>query len=335
MRLGRSKLAAIFCLFFFPGFFAETVASVNTPLPAFFSPVTFIVLTLAYGPAALLLRDLWIGRRISAGGVLALGAIYAALNEGVLANVWFEAGALGFSPELAGRWAGINWHLVVHLFAYHTLFSLLAPVLLSSLLFPELNQQALLRPAGQIAQAALLGIGSFAVVLATPSRGVAHPSFLLLLMLVAAIAWVLLAPKKTGRAEPPFPPEPAARPGSSRAAAAGALFTTGFLISFFLGPRLLAGGSVPAGLLLYGAMTALLHRTRLGTIFAPRAIVAFLFGALVPAFLLSFAHWSDGQPLAPGVALLALGMLWLKEGKPKDAGQTDGAPKQGGQAGAR
>lgn len=62
---------------------AEVVTSSSTPAVLF--PVVGLLLVLVYRLPALLLRELWVRRRIGWPGFVVLGVAYTALNEGVLA----------------------------------------------------------------------------------------------------------------------------------------------------------------------------------------------------------------------------------------------------------
>lgn len=111
---------------------AEVVASSNTP--AYLFPVVAPLYAVIYGLPALLIRELWVRHRIGWPGFVLLGVAYAGLNEGVIAATWFkiepDAKVLVFTAAEVGRIHGVNWTLVANLAVYHTIWSMLVPIVL-------------------------------------------------------------------------------------------------------------------------------------------------------------------------------------------------------------
>ena len=117
-------------------------AVVTIPSAAF----TFFLLTWpSYAFPVLLIReavvvwDKWIA------SLLALGAAYGALNEGLLAKTYFAVNPN--SPDLGGaesRWLGVNWPWVTEITLFHMIVSISVPVVLCFLIFPETRHERFL-----------------------------------------------------------------------------------------------------------------------------------------------------------------------------------------------
>src|SRR3989344_4875899 len=88
--------AILFLLIFTP-FFAESIASTSTPWYLFLSPVILLLMSLLYGVSALVIRELWVRQKLGFGCFVLYGAIFASLNEGIVANTWFKERTLDFT----------------------------------------------------------------------------------------------------------------------------------------------------------------------------------------------------------------------------------------------
>jgi uncharacterized membrane protein (UPF0136 family) len=129
------KLAALFLLLA-TGPLAE-VLSQNVPLLTFLQPVPFLLVTLSYGVPVLLIREVVVARQLNDVAVVLLGLAYGILNEGIVAKTLtqpdgapLEAFAgYGQLGALQGGWA-------FFILFWHSLHSVLYPILLSRWLFP-------------------------------------------------------------------------------------------------------------------------------------------------------------------------------------------------------
>lgn len=136
--VGRGYLAAII-LFLLPAVSVELLTG-NTSLVNFLNPVVFIVLTITYGGALLLIRETVLRWGKGFSSILVLAAGYGMVNEGLGTKGFFDprfyavvqSGLEGF-----GRWFGINvpWALSISIF--HATFSIIVPLVIVSALFQE------------------------------------------------------------------------------------------------------------------------------------------------------------------------------------------------------
>lgn len=114
------------------------VLSENVQLLTYVRPLPFLFITLTYGVPVLLIRELAAARKLNVGGVVLLGLAYGILNEGVLAKTLTQPGGsplddfagYGQIGALQGGWA-------IFIVFWHSLHSVLYPILLSHWLFPD------------------------------------------------------------------------------------------------------------------------------------------------------------------------------------------------------
>ena len=114
----------------------------SSPPAEFFNPFTLLLLAALYGSGALLAREVRVRWNKGWPTVLALGAVYAIVEEGLMVKsffdpAWVDLGLLG----TYGRWGGVNWVWCLHLTAFHAVFSIAIPILLVELLFPVHRQE--------------------------------------------------------------------------------------------------------------------------------------------------------------------------------------------------
>ncbi len=297
---------------------AETVASSNTPAIQF--PIVLPLLVLIYGLPALLIRELWMRGWIGWPGFLVLGAAYTALNEGVVAATWFKLEpdtqkVLVFTAEQAGRANGVNWAIVLNLIVYHTLWSMLIPIVLMEAftrrgrarpwlpgwamvlataivvvvvvgsLSPKGTESACQAPTQQIFEECIQGRRAAAVFI----------------FLGAIVAILLPRPRLPRAAQGRRPPDAAL-------VTLGILYSIGLLISYFILP--LSGNAraaqVTAVLLLTVATVAIVRWSRSPTwnLFAATLLAT---AAMIPGMLGSIRSYAVLQPVAAaGFVLLFL-----------------------------
>ncbi|MEU4571423.1 hypothetical protein [Nonomuraea sp. NPDC023979] len=115
------------------------VFSGSMPATDFFQPGIFLPFTVfVYGLPILVLREVATRTRTGLLGLWCLGMIYGLYNEGLISETLFHPldpandayGTLGVVAGLRIPWA-------LYILPWHGLFSLLTPVLLTHLLFPE------------------------------------------------------------------------------------------------------------------------------------------------------------------------------------------------------
>ncbi|MBM4446114.1 MAG: hypothetical protein FJ023_02015 [Chloroflexi bacterium] len=203
------KLLPAVILFFLAPAIAELLSG-SAPPVEFFSPVGFALLTTLYGSGAILARELTIHWRKGWASLLALGAAYGIVEEGLMVKSffdpnWVDLGILGSY----GRWAGVNWVWSVQVTLYHTFISIVIPILLAELIFFNRRNEAWVGRKGfiilPIILAADVTLGYFFLTAYRPPT--AH--YILMLVIVAALvllAWRLpsqpFAPKVISQRHP-------------------------------------------------------------------------------------------------------------------------------------
>ncbi len=181
-------------LFFLAPAIAELLSG-SAPPAEFFNPSGFVLLTTLYGSGAILARELTIGWHKGWLSLLALGAAYGIIEEGLMVKSffdpnWVDIGILGSY----GRWAGINWVWSVELAIYHAVISITIPIVLTELIFPNRRSEAWVKQRGLAGFSVLLvAVVAFGYFLLTPYRPPAIPYLLTAAVVVALIllAWRL------------------------------------------------------------------------------------------------------------------------------------------------
>jgi hypothetical protein len=129
------KLLPVVVLFLLAPVVGELLSG-SAPPAEFFNPFGFVVLTMLYGGGAILVRELTIRWRKGWVSLLALGAAYGIIEEGLMVKSffdpnWVDIGILGSY----GRWMGVNWVWSLELTLYHAVISIAIPILLAELIF--------------------------------------------------------------------------------------------------------------------------------------------------------------------------------------------------------
>jgi len=124
-------------LFFLAPLVGELLSS-SAPPAEFFQPLGFAMLSILYGGGTLLARELVVRWQKGTASLLVLGAAYGIAEEGLMCKSffdpnWMDVGLLG----TYGRWLGVNWVWTFELTIYHAAFSILIPVALVNLLYPQ------------------------------------------------------------------------------------------------------------------------------------------------------------------------------------------------------
>ena len=104
----------------------------------FFSPFGLTILPIVYGGAAILIRD--IVKRWGKGwaSLLALGAAYGIIREGLMLKSFFDPFSQGIDVlGYYGRWAGINWIWALDRTVYHSIISIGIPILITEIIIPS------------------------------------------------------------------------------------------------------------------------------------------------------------------------------------------------------
>lgn len=234
------RLRPAFLLFLLAPAGAELLTG-SAPPAEFFHPLGFVVLLLLYGNGALLVRELV--HRWGAGwpSVLALGASYGILEEGLACKSffdpnWMDLGRMG----TYGRMGGVNWVWSINLTFFHAVISVAIPVLLVTCLCPERRNEAWVGRRAFRWMAALFAADAlFMRFVLTPYRPPVGPS---LLAAVAALLLFGLARRLPASLGAGRPVVPSARPRW--------FFLTGFagMLAFFVLQAFVPGSRVPVAI---------------------------------------------------------------------------------------
>jgi hypothetical protein len=168
----------------------ELLSGSQPPLE-FFRPLNLVFITAFYGSGALLVRE--ITRRWQKGWptLLILGAAYGIVEEGLAAKSFFDPSWMDLGPlGVYGRWLGVNWVWAALLTAFHAVFSLSIPILLTELVFPKRRNVPWLSRRGLSFFAFLfVGMAVFLYLFITPYRVPIPHALLTLAVLAALIGW--------------------------------------------------------------------------------------------------------------------------------------------------
>lgn len=256
----------------------------STPITTlFFDPLAFAISFLGivglYGTGALLIREF--AARFDKGwaSILLLGAAYGIVEEGLAVHTFFEPAGRAPVNNLGwyGHALGVNWLWALGLSAFHALYSIALPILLTQLWFPAAKNARWL-DRGAIALVA----GIYVFVVAVFSVVVGHgPSVELLLLFLGILAVLAYLAYRIPR------DFLAVRPGRSRIgpwglAADGAVFFSAWTVVLILAS---GGGRIPAWatavvfvLVSFGSLAIVL--TRVGTEHLDRSKLFFASGML-------------------------------------------------------
>ncbi len=210
MKLKQRGVWPALTLFFLAPMLAELLSGSSPPVE-FFSPFALLVLAALYGSGAILVRELrvrWLALSGAEGGkgwptVLALGAAYGIVEEGLMVKSFFDPNWMDLGPLGSyGRWAGVNWVWSLQLTIFHAVFSIAIPILLVELIFPAQRGERWIGRRGMIGLSLLLLadvlLGFFALTAYRP------PLVPYVLAVVAVVALFLVARQAGDRKESPL-----------------------------------------------------------------------------------------------------------------------------------
>jgi hypothetical protein len=290
---------AILTLLLLGGLIPETIATSNTPLAAYLAaPAMLVFLCAFYGCAALLLRDAWRARNLGWAGVILLGVSFGAMNEGVIAGMWWKIPAKGYT--LTG---GVNWGWATALTMFHVVYSLVIPILVVELLFPSVASQPWLRRPGTAIAVTVLGLTQLLGLFAhdyQPYRTLA------LVFALVLIPIALLLPQALPR---PFDPRPA--PGLWRLRVMGFFAALLFFLLIYFVPGAWSPPALEIVALLAAYFALCLWRLRVWTGCAGwgrRQELALITGALT--LNLAIVSLQPGGEIFMTVPFFAL-LVWL------------------------
>ncbi len=203
--LRRRRWLAALTLYLLAPIIAEVLTGSTPPLQ-FVNPLSLIFLTALYGSGALLIRETARRRGLGWWSVIALGAAYGVLEEGLVVTSWFNP----HWPDVLylndySHALGVNWYWALGLTAFHAIVSVTLPITLVETAFPALaplpwlgkrSYRLLMVWLGIVSILGLVGFG----FLEFRSQGYSHPPLLDWLgALVIALALVWLGTHRLSR----------------------------------------------------------------------------------------------------------------------------------------
>jgi hypothetical protein len=231
---------ALLALLFFAAILPESIETFNTtPVRMVTDPSALPFLMAFYGSADVLVRELLRRRPLRWGAVLLLGIAFGFVNEGIIANTWYSVTPKGYALI-----NGVDWAWAAALTLFHTVFSVVVPILFVELLFPRLANRAWLGRKAVVAFALLFVLVSSLGIVNSKARQYLLYKPLVVLAIVALVVVALLLPRAKPRAL-----RPAAAPRLWTLRVAGfagmlAFFLVIFLVPASLAPRLADPGRV-------------------------------------------------------------------------------------------
>lgn len=311
-ELGRLRGRAVGLLLVLSSGIPEFLTG-STPITRLvLDPLGFLVsvgfLLALYGAGALLIREAAVRLRKGWASILSWGVAYGILEEGVAVHTFFQThgppvGLLGSY----GHYLGVNWVWAVGLAAFHSLFSIALPILLTELWFPEVRGLPLLRPRG-IAVALVAYVADVLLFALTtpnsPGPGL-YAASLAVVGVCVAIGLGLSPGALTG--------PPGVRRASLRTFLLLGLvpFTAWVLIGYLLSALDLVPAIVTVGLFLAVEAATLGAVVRwAGTVDRERTALWFAWGLLVPLFVWDAVLDFGAVPGILAVAALAAAFLW-------------------------
>lgn len=303
----RFRLTPALVLLLLSPFIGEVMSTSTPPLSILFNPLGDLFLFGLYGCGAILIREIAFLWRKGWPSIVALGASYGIIEEGLMCKSFFDPGWGDMKLHGAyGRLLGVNWVWTLELTLFHAAFSIGAAILLVWLAFPAMRDR---RWVGNSTLVACGVIFLFVVVFGhyfiTPYRPGIALSGLALVAAAALIGVAWLLPRPSHRAIARIMPGPLL------------LFLAGFgwtLVLFLLDWALRGLGITPVisfGLMLIHGLVGLAILAwlfRKGAFFTDRHKLALVAGGLSFFVLLDLLFEFAG---VPGMSLAGLAMLAL------------------------
>jgi hypothetical protein len=165
----------------------------STPVSGFLNPGLLIFLTLGYGAAVLLVRELTVRWGCGLMGTFFAGLSYSIFNEGLLAKTLIVQQSLPINQyDHYGYVLGVSWPWMAAIGAWHAGASVLFPIAFTHHLFPEVSRKPWLNGKAAFMAGAVLVLLSCAVFLGITAKGLkGTPGQLILLLALIACGFVV------------------------------------------------------------------------------------------------------------------------------------------------
>ena len=145
---GRVRWHALVSLIIIAAFLAEFLTGSNSIPQVIGYPPSLLFNVALYGSGALLIREASVRWRKRWAAVLLLGGAYGVGEEGFAAKTMINPNSPIIGNQAYSHWMGINWVPLAALTIFHAAFSIMIPILLVELLFPETKGRRLLGTLG-------------------------------------------------------------------------------------------------------------------------------------------------------------------------------------------
>jgi hypothetical protein len=229
------KISPALALFFLAPAIGELLSG-SAPPVEFFNPTSLLLLSSLYGSGALLVRELKVRWRKGYVSLFILGAAYGVIEEGLMVKSFFDPGWMDLGIlGVYGRWLEINWVWSEWLIIYHAIFSIVIPITLVELSYPNRRNERWLNNKKLAGTAVLLCVTIvFGNVFLTTYRPpiLQYISSVVLVGALFLLAWKI--PHETGKNGSLEPWKP------SRLAFIGFIITLAFFLLFGVGPEIVS-----------------------------------------------------------------------------------------------
>jgi hypothetical protein len=190
----KPKTKAILVLFFLSPILAELLSG-SSPARTFFNPPFFLLQIISYGIPALVVREIAIRWNLRFSGMFVLAIGYGIFNEGLLAGTFFLVNASFFQSY--GYYLGLNFAWIPFAAVWHSLHSIVYPILITSALFPSVAKEPWLSSRTTKILFALAALETGLLYFSQHSR----PQGYFLILWFAIIILALIAKKYSGNLE--------------------------------------------------------------------------------------------------------------------------------------
>ncbi len=115
----------------------------STSLFSFFIPINFLINFLGYGITVLLIREFYVRYNLNFFGLFLLGIVYVGINEGLLAKtIILENGIPWNLFDNYGYIVGISIPWALAMSVWHSVFSVMFPIIATHFLFTEASKDS-------------------------------------------------------------------------------------------------------------------------------------------------------------------------------------------------
>lgn len=233
--------------------FLTELFSGNIPPSLFFTPSVLLITVVIYGFPALLIRELWIRRNLGVIGIFVLGLAYGVYNEGVAAKTMLMSENVPIPVFNGHSFLAVNFAWSAWILVWHSLHSILYPILIVSWLYPQVRREPWLnRP--MICLLSLIAASTGIVMFFKTPRFEAPPVFLF--VFIAVICLLVLASKMVPRV-------PRIVESTESTGLRPVLWGFSFYFVYMLGLVILSGLKLPTLVILVAAGTVLFMYYRL------------------------------------------------------------------------